>query len=169
MTSECDDHAPLNDMIVVDSLADHPDLVSQVVDIAWAEWGSALTEEDHRRWLREAEKDCRSNSAFSAGFVALSGDVPVGTVQLHEFDLEEMRDRSPWVCGMVVKPGYRGLGVGRDLLGALESFAAANGVELLWVFTESAPGFYQKCGWSAYAEMIQQGEPGTILTKQLAR
>jgi len=99
--------------IVVDSLANHPDLVSQVVDIAWSEWGGGLTQEDYRRWLREADDDCRSNSKFSAGFIAISANLPVGTVQLHEFDLDEAQDRSPWVCGMVVTLEYRGLGVGR--------------------------------------------------------
>jgi len=154
-------------VIVVDSLANHPELVCQVVEIAWSEWGHALTDEEHQRWLREAEDDCRSNSSFSAGFVAVSGDVLVGTAQLHEFDIDEMRDRSPWVCGMVVKPDYRSLGIGRLLLGALESFAARKGVERLWVFTESASEFYERCGWSPYAEAIHDGEPGTVLTKQI--
>lgn len=154
-------------MIVVDTFADHPDLVSQAVEIAWSEWGAGLTEDDHRRWLREAQEDCRSSSRFSAGWVALDGDVPVGVVQLHEFDLEEMRDRSPWVCGMVVRPDYRGRGIGRRLLGALEAFAAAHGVTRLWVFTESAPAFYQQCGWSPYAEADNNSEPGTILTKEI--
>ncbi|HEX6506064.1 MAG TPA: GNAT family N-acetyltransferase [Chloroflexota bacterium] len=154
-------------MITVNSLADHPDLVSQVVNIAWSEWGDTLTEEDHQRWLRDAEEDCRSNSKFSAGFVALSGHMPVGVVQLHEYDLEDMQDRSPWICGMVVKPEYRGLGIARRLLQALESFAGARGVERLWVFTESAPDFYERCGWSPYAEALNDGEPGMILTKRL--
>jgi GNAT superfamily N-acetyltransferase len=159
----------MSDMIVVDSLADHPNLVPQAVEIAWSEWGSSLTEEDRRRWLREAEDDCRVNSKFSAGFVALDGGRPVGTVQLHEFDIEAMRDRSPWVCGMVVAPAYRGLGVGRQLLRALESFAAGEGVDRLWVFTESARGFYEKCGWSPYADALHHGQPGTVLTKQVMR
>jgi hypothetical protein len=45
------------DTLLIDSLASHPDLVSQVVDLAWSEWGAGLTEADHRRWLCEAEAD----------------------------------------------------------------------------------------------------------------
>jgi GNAT superfamily N-acetyltransferase len=154
--------------VVVDSLANHPDLVSQVVEIAWSEWGGGLIQGDCERWLREAHDDCRSNSKFSAGFVALSADVPVGTVQLHEFDLEHMQDRSPWVCGMVVASDYRGLGIGRRLLQALEAFSRSRGVERLWVFTESAAAFYERCGWSPYETTSHHGEPGTVLTKKLA-
>ena len=58
--------------------------------------------------------------------MALDGDRAVGVVQLHEFELDDMRDRSPWVCGMVVLPEYRGAGVGSRLLAALEQFAAAH-------------------------------------------
>lgn len=35
------------------------------------------------------------------------------------FDIDVMRDRSPWVCGMVVRPEFRGMQVGRRLLEAL--------------------------------------------------
>jgi len=83
---------------------------------------------------------------LSAAFAAVADDVPVGVVQLHEFDIDAMRDRSPWVCGMVVLPKYRGVGIGKRLLQALESFARGNGVEQLWVFTEHARGFYESCG-----------------------
>jgi len=109
------------------------------------------------RWLREAERDCQLNTAFSAGFVAMDRHEAVGTVQLHEFDIDVMRDRSPWVCGMVVRPEFRGMQVGRRLLEALLRFARAQGVERLWVFTEHAAAFYEACGWEWYCE-AEQGE-----------
>lgn len=152
-------------MIRVESLSEHPELVDDVVEIAWDEWGAGLSEEDRARWRREAERDCRSHTAFSAGFVALDGDAAVGTVQLHEFDIDAMRDRSPWICGMVVRPEYRGKNVGRRLLQALEAFARDHGVERLWVFTERAAAFYEACGWERFGEAEQDGELGVVLTK----
>jgi GNAT superfamily N-acetyltransferase len=79
-----------------------------------------------------------------------------------------MRDRSPWVCGMVVLPDYRGAGVGSRLLAALERFAAGHGVARLWVFTESAAAFYERCGWQPHGESEQDGEPGIVLTRVLS-
>jgi GNAT superfamily N-acetyltransferase len=154
-------------MITVATLAEHPQLVPDVVEIAWREWGASLPEHEHARWLREAERDSRLHSPTSAAFVALDGDRAVGVVQLHEFEIDAMRDRSPWVCGMVVRPDYRGAGVGRRLLAALERFAAWHGVARLWVFTESAAGFYARCGWHQHAESEQDGEPGIVLTRVL--
>jgi GNAT superfamily N-acetyltransferase len=152
-------------MITIATLAEHPLLVPDVVEIAWREWGALQPQHEHERWLREAERDSRLHSPTSAAFVALDGDQAVGFVQLHEFELDDMRDRSPWVCGMVVLPEYRGAGVGRRLLAALEQFAAGHGVPRLWVFTESAAAFYERCGWQPVDESEQDGEPGIVLTR----
>ncbi len=78
-----------------------------------------------------------------------------------------MRDRAPWVCGMVVLPEYRGRDVGRRLLQALEGFARLQGIERLWVFTERAAMFYETCGWQRYGEAVQDGEVGVVLSKAL--
>jgi GNAT superfamily N-acetyltransferase len=155
-------------MITITTLAEHPDLVPDVVEIAWREWGGLQPEGERERWLREAELDSRLHSATSAAFVALDGDRAVGVVQLHEFELDDIRDRSPWVCGMVVLPEYRGAGVGSRLLAALERFAAGERVPRLWVFTEHAAGFYERCGWERAGTAVEHGEPGDVLTRRLA-
>ena len=112
--------------------------------------------------------DSRLHLPTSAAFVALDRDRAVGVVQLHEFEIDALRDRSPWVCGMVVRPNYRGAGIGSRLLAALERFAAGHGVAQLWVFTESAAGFYERCGWRRYGESEQDGERGIVLTRLLS-
>jgi GNAT superfamily N-acetyltransferase len=154
--------------ITIGTLADHPQLVPEVVDIAWREWGGSLARDERARWLREAERDSRLHLPTSAGFVAVDGDRAVGTVQLHEYEIDAIRDRSPWVCGMVVLPDYRGAGVGSRLLAALERFAAGHGVPRLWVFTEHAAAFYERCGWQRNCEAVEHGEPGVVLTRVLA-
>ena len=158
----------LGPTIAITTLAEHPDLVSEVVEIAWREWGASLPAHEHARWLREAERDSRLHLPTSAAFVALDRDRAVGVVQLHEFEIDALRDRSPWVCGMVVRPNYRGAGIGSRLLAALERFAAGHGVAQLWVFTESAAGFYERCGWRRYGESEQDGERGIVLTRLLS-
>jgi predicted N-acetyltransferase YhbS len=70
-------------------------------------------------WLGLAECDRQLNAPFSAGFVAVEEQRIVGTVPLLEFDIDAMRDRSPWICGMVVRPAYRGMQIGWRLLGSL--------------------------------------------------
>jgi GNAT superfamily N-acetyltransferase len=130
-----------------------------------------MPDSERDRWLREAELDSRLHLATSAGFVALDGERAIGVVQLHEFEIDAIRDRSPWVCGLVVKTEYRGMGVGRRLIAALERFAAGHGVTQLWVFTEDsqgAAGFYERCGWQRHSRAVEHGEPGVVLTRVLS-
>jgi GNAT superfamily N-acetyltransferase len=141
--------------------------VPEVVGIAWEEWGESLADDPRERWLREAELDSRLHLPTSAGFVAVDGDHAVGTVQLHEFEIDAIRNRSPWVCDMVVRPEYRGTGLGRRLLAALEQFAVGHGVQRLWVFTEHAAGFYERCGWQRFGKTIEDGKSGDVLTRPL--
>ena len=152
-------------MVTIASLAERPETVPQAVEIAWREWGPSLPVDERPRWLREATLDSRLHLPTSAGWVALDGDGVVGVVQLHEFEIDAIRDRSPWVCGMVVSPEFRGRGVGRRLLAALEAFAAEHGVPRLWVFTEQAAEFYERCGWERHSEAVEDGEPGIVLTR----
>jgi GNAT superfamily N-acetyltransferase len=153
--------------IAIATLAEHPELVTEAVDIAWREWGHSMPESERERWLREAERDSRLHAPMSAAFIAVDAGRAVGVVQLHEFEIDAIRDRSPWVCGMVVRPEYRGMGVGRRLIAALEQFAAANAISQLWVFTEDAAGFYERCGWLRHGEAVEHGEPGVVLTRLL--
>ena len=151
--------------IVIATLAERPELVTEAVDIAWREWGQSMPESERERWLSEAERDSRLHAPMSAAFVAVDAGRAVGVVQLHEFEIDAIRDRSPWVCGMVVLPEYRGRGVGSRLLAALEEFAAGHGVPQLWVFTEHAAGFYERCGWQRHGEAVEHGEHGIVLTR----
>ena len=120
-------------MITIATLAQHPELVPVGVDIAGLEGGTQPPAHHQEGWLREAERDSRLHSPTSAAFVALDGDRAVGVVQLHEFELDDMRDRSPWVCGMVVLPEYRGAGVGSRLVTGREQKAAPPAGPRRWV------------------------------------
>ena len=57
--------------ITITTLADAPELVPQVVEIAWEEWGAELSDDPRERWLREAEQDSQLHLPTSAGFVAV--------------------------------------------------------------------------------------------------
>jgi hypothetical protein len=35
----------------------------------------------------------------------------------------------------------------------------------LWVFTEHAAGFYERCGWQPDGEAVEDGQPGVLLTR----
>jgi GNAT superfamily N-acetyltransferase len=149
-------------------LADRLDLVSAVGTLRWREWGRYPEPEDPAWWEEVARQEA-GRSSVPVTFVALDEhDEVVGAVGLGEHDVEERRDVTPWVMGMIVRPDQRGQGIGRVLMSELEAWAAGHAVERAWVGTERAHGFYQRCGWQL-VETYQHlhGTDVSVLTKRL--
>jgi GNAT superfamily N-acetyltransferase len=61
---------------------------------------------------------------------------------------ERFADRGPWLSGMLVVARARNLGVGRALVQAAESVARDFSVPELWLRTETAGPFCERCGCS---------------------
>lgn len=160
---------PVSGLVTVRLLADHAPLIAPVGEMRWREWGHAPEPEDRDWWVattaREAGRD-----GLPVTWVAMdeSGEA-LGAVGIGPFDIEERRDRSPWVWGMIVRPDRRGAGVGRLLLARLEAWAKARGYPRVWVATGGpAIGFYRACGWELTETVVKaSGETATVLAKRL--
>ncbi len=123
-------------------------------------------------WVADARR-ALNRERVPVAFLALGeDDTALGGVGLHPFDLEERRDRSPWIVGMIVRADLRGHGAGHALITALETWSDEAAIPRLWVCTESASravAFYQCCGYDPVEELAaQRGEVVTVLTKTLA-
>jgi GNAT superfamily N-acetyltransferase len=154
-----------SDGATVDLLANRIDLIEAVTDMRWLEWGHPPGSTD-RDWWRAATVREAGRSQLPVTWVASDNSGALGAVGLGQFDIEERRDRSPWVLGMIVRRDRRGTGLGRLLLGHLERWAGEQGYEPLWVATGApAVNFYQRCGWQVQ-EVVDRGfELTTVLSK----
>ena len=153
--------------ISVELLADHPHLVPAVGEIRWKEWGHPPEPERLEWWVDVTEREA-GRSELPVTWVAIDDlGQAVGAVGLGEFDIEERRDRSPWVLGMIVVREHRGTGIGSKLMQDLETWAHHHAYQQLWVATGGrAVDFYQKCGWEIVEVLNRStGESMSILTK----
>lgn len=150
-------------------LTDRPDLAARWAELHWREWGDEPGREELSWWVEDATR-ATGRTTVPVAFLALGAHNEVlGGVGIHEFDLEERRDRSPWIVGTIVRADRRGEGIGQALMARLEAWALAAGIERLWVATERAAAFYRRCGFQHVETLpAQRGEMGTILTKHLA-
>src|SRR4029079_8241518 len=125
-------------------------------EIRWQEWGHP-PEPEHLDWWIDvtARESGRDRLPVTWGAIDARGEA-LGAVGLGEFDIDERRDRSPWVLGMIVRPDRRGVGIGSLLMAQLEAWAGANGYQRAWVATGGhAVDFYRKCGWEV-SETIER-------------
>ena len=150
---------------VVHLLADRADLIEAVTDLRWLEWGHA-PEPIEREWWHAATVREAGRSELPMTWVASDQSGALGVVGLGQFDIEERRDRSPWVLGMIVRPDRRGAGIGRLLLAHLERWAHQQGYEQLWVATGAAVDIYQRCGWRICETVKRDFEAAILLTKK---
>jgi GNAT superfamily N-acetyltransferase len=152
----------------VSLLADRPDAVGAVAQMRWREWGHAPEPEDPAWWhdlcIREAGRE-----QLPVTFVAHSAtDEVLGAVGLDTYDLDERRDTSPWITGMIVRRDHRGKGIGRTLMHHLERWAAEHSIAEGWVGTDLARGFYERCGWMPLETFTSTyGQEMTVLHKKL--
>ena len=139
-----------------------------VAEMRWREWGHRPEPEDPAWWLettiREAGRD-----QLPVTFVAHDAAYEVlGAVGLDHYDVDERRDTSPWVTGMIVRTDRRGQGVGRALMQHLEQWAADHQILEAWVATDLATGFYERCGWTPLETFTTAtGQEMNVLHKQL--
>lgn len=146
-------------------LADHPQLVRAVGLLRWQEWGQPPEPEDPEYWVDVTGAEAGRNT-LPVTWVAIGPDDEIlGAVGLGEFDIDERRDRSPWVLGMVVGPDERRRGVGRLLLAALADWAIQRGGQRVWVATGGpAVQFYRACGYEPLETFTHRsGEVTTVL------
>jgi GNAT superfamily N-acetyltransferase len=154
--------------LVISLLADKPECIAAVADMRWREWGHPPEPEDLSWWLETTSREA-GRSDLPVTFVAVDacGD-GVGAVGIDEYDLEERRATSPWITGMIVRGDRRGLGVGTALMRRAESWALGHGFGEMWVGTEAAQGFYERCGWrTVEVYTTGAGERVSVLYKQL--
>src|SRR3954452_18237140 len=120
------------DAVTIELLADHEELIAAFGELCWREWGHAPEPEELDWWVgvtaREAGRDTLPITWVAIG----EGGEALGRVGLGEFDIEERRDRSPWVLGMIVQPEHRGKGIGGLLMAQLEAWAASQGYQQPW-------------------------------------
>jgi predicted N-acetyltransferase YhbS len=106
--------------VSIELLADHPHLIPAVGELRWREWGHPPEPERLDWWVDITGRESgRENLPITWVAINPRGHA-VGAVGLGEFDIEQRRDRSPWVLGMIVDVHYRNRGIGSKLMEALE-------------------------------------------------
>lgn len=155
--------------ITIDLLADHAELIASVGTIRWREWGRPPEPTELTWWLDTTRQEV-GREGLPITWVAVDADgEAVGAVGLLEYDLDERRDRTPWLVGMIVSPEWRGRGIGKALVRSLESWARSRAYRRVWVATgDHAVRFYEKCGWKiAEAVPLASGETAIVLSQAL--
>jgi predicted N-acetyltransferase YhbS len=147
--------------VLVQLLADVPDLIEPIGRMRCAEWGSADKVDE---WISTTRREAGRDDLPVTWVAVDDTGTALGAVALGPSDVPSRPELMPCVWGMVVHADRRGRGVGRLLLQRLERFAVGRGYPAVWVATgPPAVGYYERCGWQRTEEL----SGGTLLRKRI--
>lgn len=95
--------------------------------------------------------------------VALDDDQLLGSVSLLENDHDDIREYSPWLASLYVRPSSRGTGLGVELVHRCEDIAQRLGVARLFLYTSGQEPFYRRLGWQDVATVSLRGVQASVM------
>ena len=120
--------------------------------------------------LEEAIDDTMSEcgtSGVPSVFIALQGDVPVGTACLIDDDMSIRRELTPWLASVFVVPEWRGQGIASALVQCVEAEVRNSGIHQCYLYTPDQQSLYQRRGWQAIETLEYRGETVTLMRRLL--
>jgi GNAT superfamily N-acetyltransferase len=144
------------------SIAERLDLVPTIARWHWEEWGHHDPGGSLLSWTAGLAERTRPDGVPTT-FVALEGDLPIGSACLVEHDMLTRPELSPWLAGVFVVPEMRQRGIGSALVEHATRRAAAFGTARLFLYTNGAEGVYSRLGWRVREREIYEGRTVTIM------
>jgi N-acetylglutamate synthase-like GNAT family acetyltransferase len=142
----------------IDYLANWPGLIPELAALLHREWADLYQAAGiDQAQLQQVLTERTTVDTLPLTLVLVKDGelVGAGSIKLTEPGTKE--GLSPWLAGIYVKPQYRGLGLGRDIVLALEAKAQQLGVETLYLSADSAVDFYLSLGWQVLERLESLG------------
>ena len=153
--------------MIIAPLAEHQDTILTIADWFYDEWSYLNSERSKEDVILSIAERIHTDRIPTA-LVAFAGDELIGTVCLKTHDMDNHKELSPWLAGLYVKESWRGRGVGRKLVSAIELKAMALGIKHLYLYTPKSELFYSNLAWSVFSREEYHNVPVTIMEKSLA-
>jgi predicted N-acetyltransferase YhbS len=143
-------------------LSERPALARQLAEWHVAEWAPLIEGFSVEAMLAEfASHD--GGAKIPTTLLALDGETLLGSVSLLENDHDDIRDYSPWLASLYVRPEARGQGLGLELVRRCEDLAQSLGIERLYLYTAGQEDFYRGLGWHEVATVSLRGARATVM------
>jgi len=102
------------------------------------------------------------------GIALIDDDKIVGFCTLRENRLKNHLDINPWLCNVMIFEEFKGKGYAKAMINfACEKFKNF-GYSKIYVWTDQAPEFYEKLGWTYEGKITKnEGGEGELFSKEI--
>jgi predicted N-acetyltransferase YhbS len=147
--------------VIVEPLARHPKLVSELAQLLNKEWGHLEPWSDIKRLENVLRSRCRCAAPMT--LVALEGEHLAGSASIKLRELPHHHDKEYWVGDVIVANSQRGKGIGQLLVQAIVRHARVTGIASLYLYTPEYELYYKKLGWITVGRDPANGEDNAIM------
>jgi GNAT superfamily N-acetyltransferase len=155
-------------LLRISHLADHPEAIPVIQRWFEEEWaayygpgGPGDAERDLWAYSRRGQ--------LPVGLMAFYDGQLCGIAALTAHSIRTHTHLGPWAAAGLVRPPFRGRGVGSGLLWALEGVARGFGYATMYCGTATAMGLLERHGWQRMERVIYEGEQVSIYHKALSQ
>jgi GNAT superfamily N-acetyltransferase len=148
-------------------LRDRPEFIPLLAEWQDREWRHLYRVWDRSMAVRQLQSE-QPDGRLPQTLLAMDGDRLLGSVSAVFNDLPGWERYNPWVASFFVIAAARGRGIGGRLLMAAEDLLRAQGIQLAYLFTETARPFFEKRGWRPREPADANGHPVLIMTKEFS-
>jgi predicted N-acetyltransferase YhbS len=121
---------------------------------AWhyEQWAYLHDHDSVERRIANLQEELQCNG-IPRTFVAVSGQVPIGSASLIPYDMDTRMELTPWLASVYVVPEQRKQGIGSALVRRVVQEAAMLGYQTIYLYTPDRAKFYESLGWSSLEKM----------------
>jgi GNAT superfamily N-acetyltransferase len=155
------------DGVRIDYLADHPEVLGDIAAGFKSQWAHHFAGQPLEA-IKVGFAACCREEGLPLALVCMDENTFLGTATLRGESGTMMPDVGPWLTHLYVPPVARGRGVGTRLIRAIEAEALRHGFSQVYAVTAQAAALFQRLGWSVLQQVEYQGDPVTVLRRDLA-
>ncbi|MBP5978949.1 MAG: GNAT family N-acetyltransferase [Halomonas sp.] len=156
----------MHDAITIERLDAGSPHVRIVTQWTFTAWGHLHPRKTLQNAIEETIFECGAGGVPSI-FVAMQGDIPVGTASLTADDMSTRPELTPWLASVFVLPESRGRGIASALVQRVEAEAHKNGIRQFYLYTPVQQALYQRLGWLPVERLEYRGEVVALMSRQL--
>ena len=136
------------------------DELNKIIDIHYNHWIKYNPKMEKEKTIYKFTK-LYTKDKLTFGIVLINNDNNiVGFCVFKIENLKKYPEFYPWLSDVIILKEYRGKGYGKMLLQYGENLLKELGYNIIYVWTDQAPNFYKKLGFS-YKQEVEKNEGGT--------
>lgn len=134
--------------------------LDKIINKHYNHWSRYSPTMDYENTRNKFKNIYAKNDTIPFGIAMFENDSLIGFLVFKDYCLEKYLEYTPWISDVMIFDEYRGKGYGTKMIDAALTILKELGYEKAYLWTDKAPMFYEKIGFT-YEHEIEKNEGGT--------